>query len=128
MTPRNIGIFLTAVAVSAAGIVVGRALTDDDVAAAAARDFAITRKGSTARVEVVCITRGTAQDGGVAYDLAPQGKHTETMPADDGGTESTIVSSSQAVCQLSGAPAASAAALFDGAALVCYRRGARLER
>ena len=125
---RNLGIFLGAIALASAGVLVGRAITDDDVASAAARDFAVTRKGSTARVDVICVTRVTAPDGGVAYDLIPQGQHTETMPADDGGTDSTVVTRSAPACALSGAAENSADGLFNGAALVCYRRGARLER
>ena len=125
---RNLGIFLTAVAVSATGIIVGRALTDDDLANAASRDFTITRKGSTAKVDVLCITKVTAQDGGVAYDVIPQGKYTETMPTEDGGTETVERSGSASACSLSPTGETRAEQLFNGDGLVCLRRGLKLER
>lgn len=125
---RNLSIFLGAVAVAAVGTFVGRALTDDDVANAAPRNFTITRQGSTAQVEVLCITKVTAADGGVAYDAAPQGFHMEQTPADDGGTNTERVSRSVASCRLPPADESRVGALFTGAGLVCYRRGVQLER
>lgn len=126
---RNLSIFLGAVALAAAGTLVGRAITADDLANAAPRDFAITRKGNTAKVEVLCVTKVTAEDGGVAYDVLPQGSHTETMAADDGGTETTEVRATAAACRVEAAAAITRLEqLFGGEALTCYRRGVRLER
>lgn len=89
---RNLSIFLTATALAATGVFVGRALTDDDTANATPRIVTITRDGTTARIhhfEVNERQRGLG-DGGVTTYLVftACGSAREVTTLNDGGSES----------------------------------------
>ena len=126
---RNLGIFLGAVALATMGSLIGRALTDADLANATPKDAVITLKGASAKVTSLQVYRVTAADGGAAFDIQVSGSFTSVSTAADGGVESeTVTQSSPITCRLPTSAAAAASTLLDSAGLVCFRQGFGLER